>query len=97
MEDLVELLEFVNNNIRDLINKFSKLSKNNLTIKQMLLIEIIGNIMIINEKVSLEGDLLITLKFESFDQKAEFNKQMIRAGLPRSRPNPFGWLVMFQS
>lgn len=38
--------------------------------------------MIIDDKVSLEGDLLITLKFESFDQKTEFNKKMIKAGLP---------------
>lgn len=58
-----------------------KLRKEHIDLKEKIY-QIIGNIMIIDDKVSLEGDLLITLKFESFDQKTEFNKKMIKAGLP---------------
>jgi len=58
-----------------------KLRKEHFDLKEKIY-KIIEDIMIINEKVSLEGDLLITLKFESFDQKTEFNKEMIKSGLP---------------
>ena len=57
-----------------------KLRKEHVDLKEKIY-QIIGDIIIINEKVSLEGDLLITLKFESFDQKTEFNKEIIKAGL----------------
>ncbi len=58
-----------------------KLRKEHIDLKEKIY-QIIGDINIVDDKASLEGDLLITLKFESFDQKTEFNKEMIKAGLP---------------